>query len=74
MSKKGLWTRMFQTMTSKTTTMNSTKVISTPASANKKPYTVVVEGNIGSGKTTFLAPFLKYEGIFVNKTENSFIH
>jgi len=25
----------------------------------KRPYTVVVEGNIGSGKTTFLEPFAK---------------
>ena len=26
-------------------------------SNNKRPYTIVVEGNIGSGKTTFLQPF-----------------
>ena len=26
-------------------------------SYNKRPYTIVVEGNIGSGKTTFLQPF-----------------
>ena len=26
-------------------------------SYKKRPYTIVVEGNIGSGKTTFLQPF-----------------
>jgi len=26
---------------------------------SQRPYTVVVEGNIGSGKTTFLAPFMR---------------
>ena len=28
-----------------------------------KPYTVIVEGNIGSGKTTFLQPFTKHSGL-----------
>ena len=27
--------------------------------STKKPYTIIVEGNIGSGKTTFLEPFSK---------------
>lgn len=27
--------------------------------SKKRPYTVIVEGNIGSGKTTFLEPFTR---------------
>ena len=30
---------------------------------SRRPYTVIVEGNIGAGKTTFLQPFLKHEKI-----------
>ena len=30
-----------------------------------KPYTVIVEGNIGSGKTTFLQPFIQNSNIEV---------
>ena len=29
--------------------------------SNSKPFTVVVEGNIGSGKTTFIKSFEKYQ-------------
>ena len=31
----------------------------------KRPYTIVVEGNIGSGKTTFLQPFTLYDQVEV---------
>ena len=31
----------------------------------KRPYTVIVEGNIGSGKTTFLQPFMQNKNIQV---------
>lgn len=30
-----------------------------------RPFTVVVEGNVGSGKTTFLNHFNKYENVAV---------
>lgn len=30
---------------------------------NSKPFTVLVEGNIGSGKTTFLEHFQQFEDI-----------
>ena len=30
---------------------------------SSRPYTVIVEGNIGSGKTTFLKPFERHKGI-----------
>ena len=30
---------------------------------SNKPYTVIIEGNIGSGKTTFLQPFMKHKNI-----------
>jgi deoxynucleoside kinase len=30
---------------------------------NKRPFTVFVEGNIGSGKTTFLEHFCQFEDI-----------
>ena len=30
---------------------------SSNSSSKERPYTVIVEGNIGSGKTTFLEPF-----------------
>jgi septin family protein len=31
--------------------------------AGPKPFTVFVEGNIGSGKTTFLNHFQKFDGV-----------
>ena len=31
----------------------------------KKPFTVIVEGNIGSGKTTFLNHFAKFKDVEV---------
>ena len=37
--------------------------------STKRPYTVVVEGNIGAGKTTFLEPFKKYESLVQVCTE-----
>ena len=36
---------------------------------SRRPYTVIVEGNIGAGKTTFLQPFLKHEKIVQVCTE-----
>ena len=30
---------------------------------SNKPYIVIIEGNIGSGKTTFLQPFMKHKNI-----------
>jgi len=35
------------------------------ASGGQRPYTIVVEGNIGSGKTTFLQPFTQYNQVEV---------
>lgn len=32
---------------------------------SKRPFTVCIEGNIGSGKTTFLKYFKKYENTMV---------
>ena len=40
----------------------SRKMSSLPTNSNK-PYTVIVEGNIGSGKTTFLQPFMKHKNL-----------
>jgi len=40
----------------------SRKMSSMPTNSNK-PYTVIVEGNIGSGKTTFLQPFMKHKNL-----------
>ena len=40
----------------------SRKMSSMPTNSNK-PYTVIVEGNIGSGKTTFFYFFLKHKNI-----------
>ena len=37
----------------------------TMSTTRTKPYTVIVEGNIGSGKTTFLQPFLQNPNIEV---------
>merc|ERR1719282_976534 len=39
------------------------------SSTSRRPYTVIVEGNIGAGKTTFLQPFLKHENIVQVCTE-----
>lgn len=33
------------------------------SATNSKPFTVLVEGNIGSGKTTFLEHFQQFEDI-----------
>lgn len=33
--------------------------MSSSNSSKERPYTVIVEGNIGSGKTTFLEPFTR---------------
>ena len=43
------------------------KVVETQSSSRKekRPFTVVVEGNIGSGKTTFLEHFVKKEVVEV---------
>ena len=38
-------------------------------SSRSRPYTVIVEGNIGAGKTTFLQPFKKHENIVQVVTE-----
>ena len=43
--------------------------MSSSATASRRPYTVIVEGNIGAGKTTFLQPFLKHEKIVQVCTE-----
>lgn len=32
---------------------------------DKRPFTVIIEGNIGSGKTTFLNYFKKYDNVCV---------
>ena len=40
----------------------SRRMSSMPKNLNK-PYTVIVEGNIGSGKTTFLQPFMKHKNL-----------
>lgn len=37
----------------------------TSPGTSKRPYTIVVEGNIGSGKTTFLQPFTRLEQVEV---------
>jgi len=37
----------------------------TMAKSSKKPFTVIIEGNIGSGKTTFLEYFKKYDNMCV---------
>ena len=44
-----------------------TKLVETHCSSRKekRPFTVVVEGNIGSGKTTFLEHFVKKEVVEV---------
>ena len=39
------------------------------SSSSKRPYTVIVEGNIGAGKTTFLEPFKKHESLVQVCTE-----
>merc|ERR1711997_1427380 len=39
------------------------------SSSTKRPYTVIVEGNIGAGKTTFLEPFKKHESLVQVCTE-----
>ncbi len=68
-----LWTRLIQSFSWKTQTRTATPTTttnlrmgsnnSTEQDGNsKRPYTIVVEGNIGSGKTTFLQPFLKHAG------------
>lgn len=49
-------------------TMSSTATAS-PHLGSRRPYTVIVEGNIGAGKTTFLQPFLKHEKIVQVCTE-----
>lgn len=50
----------------------STSRLVTPESlestARSRPYTIVVEGNIGSGKTTFLTPFVNNHSDKVNKS------
>ena len=38
-------------------------------SSQSRPYTVIVEGNIGAGKTTFLQPFKKHENLVQVCTE-----
>ena len=38
-------------------------ILEIPQGANKKPYTVLIEGNIGSGKTTFLNHFNKFDEV-----------
>lgn len=35
--------------------------ITSPVKSREKPFTVIVEGNIGSGKTTFLDYFQNHE-------------
>ena len=34
-----------------------------PLASHKKPFTVLIEGNIGSGKTTFLNHFNKFDEV-----------
>ena len=61
--------RSFQNVLSRFLTSESTNIVpanirrfSHPSSGqvqSPKPYTIIVEGNIGSGKTTFLEPFTK---------------
>ena len=48
---------------------NISRNMSSTATASRRPYTVIVEGNIGAGKTTFLQPFLKHENIVQVCTE-----
>ena len=48
---------------------NISRSMSSTATASRRPYTVIVEGNIGAGKTTFLQPFLNHEKIVQVCTE-----
>ncbi|XP_014485478.1 PREDICTED: deoxynucleoside kinase-like [Dinoponera quadriceps] len=41
------------------------KMSGSPGKLYKRPFTVCVEGNIGSGKTTFLSHFKKFENVTV---------
>lgn len=40
------------------------------AESTQKVYTVVIEGNIGSGKTTFLERFLENEKVSIKFIQN----
>lgn len=41
------------------------KMVNSPTKLYKRPFTVCIEGNIGSGKTTFLSHFKKYDNTTV---------
>lgn len=41
------------------------RMMSTVSKPHKKPFTVIIEGNVGSGKTTFLDYFKKYENLCI---------
>lgn len=41
------------------------KMSGSPGKLYKRPFTVCIEGNIGSGKTTFLSYFKKFDNVTV---------
>lgn len=41
------------------------KIAMNPKKGMSRPFNVIVEGNIGSGKTTFLQYFKKYDNVCV---------
>lgn len=45
------------------TAMNSSSVVQKLGSKGQQPFTVFIEGNIGSGKTTFLEHFRKFDEV-----------